>query len=274
MKRKNYAYPYVFWMTIFVVLPLFLVLVYSLTFKNGLKAGITLSNFTRFFEPIYLNVLLRSINLALISTIICLLLGYPIAYIISRTNIKHRNTLILLFLIPMWMNFLLRTYAWMTLLEKNGLINKLLTSLGLSPLNIMYTNGAVVLGMVYNFLPFMVLPIYTVLIKIDKSLIEAANDLGANKFKTFLKVTLPLSLPGVISGITMVFMPSVTTFVISRLLGGGQFTLIGNLIEQQFINVGDWNFGSAISIVMMLIILISMSIMNRFDKDKEGVNLW
>ncbi|SHF24842.1 ABC transporter permease [Caloramator proteoclasticus] len=274
MKRKNYAYPYLFWMTIFAVLPLFLVLLYSLTFKNGLKSGITFSNFVRFFEPIYLEVLLRSINLALISTIICLLLGYPIAYIISKANIKHRNTLILLFLIPMWMNFLLRTYAWMTLLEKNGILNKFLTSIGLGPLNIMYTNSAVVLGMVYNFLPFMVLPIYTVLIKIDRSLIEAANDLGANKIITFIKVTLPLSLPGVISGITMVFMPSVTTFAISRLLGGGQFTLIGNLIEQQFINVGDWNFGSAISIVMMVIILISMGIMNRFDKDKEGVNLW
>lgn len=271
MKKQSYSLPYLAWMTIFAVLPLFLVLFYAFTTKEG---SFTFDNFLKFFDPLYLNVFVRSVNLALISTIICFVLGYPMAYIISKANLKARNTLILFFIIPMWMNFLLRTYAWMTILEKNGIINKFLSLFGFEPLSMLYTNGSVILGMVYNFLPFMVLPIYTVLIKIDKSYVEAAYDLGANKIITFIKVIFPLSLPGVISGITMVFMPSVTTFAISRLLGGGQFTLIGNLIERQFITVGDWSFGSAISIVMMIVILISMAIMNRFDKDKEGVNLW
>lgn len=271
MKKQSYSIPYLTWMTIFAVLPLFLVLFYAFTTKEG---SFTLDNFLKFFDPLYLNVFVRSVNLALISTIICFVLGYPMAYIISKANLKARNTLILFFIIPMWMNFLLRTYAWMTILEKNGIINKFLSFFGIKPLSMLYTNGSVILGMVYNFLPFMVLPIYTVLIKIDKSYVEAAYDLGANKAITFLKVIFPLSLPGVISGVTMVFMPSVTTFAISRLLGGGQFTLIGNLIERQFITVGDWSFGSAISIVMMVVILISIAIMNRFDKDKEGVNLW
>ena len=174
----------------------------------------------------------------------------------------------------MWMNFLLRTYAWMTLLERRGLINTFLSWLRLAPLNLLYTQEAVVLGMVYNFLPFMVLPIYSVLSKIDQQLIEAAEDLGADSVTVFRKIIFPLSLPGVISGITMVFMPAVTTFVISRLLGGGQFTLIGNLIEQQFLYVGDWNFGSAISMVMMLVILLSMGVMSRYDKEHEGGGLW
>ncbi|MEG2338166.1 MAG: ABC transporter permease, partial [Clostridium sp.] len=185
-----------------------------------------------------------------------------------------RNVLILLLIIPMWMNFLLRTYAWMNILEKSGLLNRFLDFIGLPTVDIMYTSSAVVLGMVYNFLPFMVLPIYTVLTKIDRRLIEAAQDLGANKRTVFRKVTFPLSLPGVISGITMVFMPAVTTFVISRLLGGGQYTLIGNLIEQQFLTTLDWNFGSSISVIMLIVILISMAIMSKYDKDKEGVGLW
>lgn len=180
----------------------------------------------------------------------------------------------MLFVIPMWMNFLLRTYAWMTLLEKNSVINVVLNFLHLPQMNILYTNQAVVLGMVYNFLPFMVLPIYSVLVKIDKSVLEAAEDLGANYIVTLKRVILPLSIPGVISGITMVFMPAVTTFVISRLLGGGHYTLIGNLIEQQFIFVGDWNFGSAISFVLTVIILISMGIMRKYDKDNEGGAIW
>lgn len=183
--------------------------------------------------------------------------------------------MILLFVIPMWMNFLLRTYAWLTLLGKNGIINSIVTLLGFEPLNLLYNDGAVLLGMVYNFLPFMVLPIYSVLAKIDKSLIEAAEDLGANRFQIFTKVILPLSVPGIITGITMVFMPAVSTFVISRLLGGGQYMLIGNLIEQQFLWVGDWHFGSAISIIMMIFILIAMAITSKFDVQKEGSSgLW
>ena len=226
-------------------------------------------------DPKYLDVLWISMKLALQSTVITLVVGYPIAMIIAKEKPSKRNTMIFLFVIPMWMNFLLRTYAWLTLLGKNGVINFIVTSLGFKPLDLLYNDGAVLLGMVYNFLPFMVLPIYSVLVKIDKSLIEAAEDLGANKFHIFTKITMPLSIPGVITGITMVFMPAVSTFVISRLLGGGQYMLIGNLIEQQFLWVGDWHFGSAISIIMMIFILITMAITSKFDSDKEGSRgLW
>lgn len=274
MKKKWIAYPYIVWMTIFIVVPILLVFSYSITYKSGTGLQFTLENYKRFLDPLYIGVLIRSFNLALISTIICLLLGYPIAMILAKSPISSRNLMLLLFIIPMWMNFLLRTYSWMALLERNGFINRFLKFIHLPTMNLMYTKEAVVIGMVYNFLPFMVLPIYSVLVKIDKSLIEAAEDLGAERRTIFLKIIFPLSLPGVISGITMVFMPAITTFVISRLLGGGQFTLIGNLIEDQFINVGDWSFGSAISIVLMIIMLISMGIMSKYDKDKEGVGLW
>lgn len=274
MKKKCLAYPYIVWMIITILVPVVLVLFYSITYKPGTGVHFTFENYRRFLDPLYIKVLIRSINLALISTGMCLILGYPMAMILSKSEVKSRNIMVLLFVIPMWMNFLLRTYSWMSLLERNGLINKFLRLIHLPALNLMYTNEAVILGMVYNFLPFMVLPIYTVLIKIDKSLIEAAQDLGANRLTVFRKVIFPLSISGVISGITMVFMPSVTTFAISRLLGGGQFTLIGNLIEEQFMTVGDWNFGSAISILMMIVILISMGVMAKYDKDKEGVGLW
>ena len=273
MKMKWTSYPYILWMIIFIVIPLALILLFSFTI--GEEEGIgnlqfTLENFKRFLDPKYIDVLWISINLALKSTVITLLLGYPMAMIISREKLKRRNIMILLFVIPMWMNFLLRTYAWLSLLGKNGFINYLVTKLGFSPLNLIYNDKAVLLGMIYNFLPFMVLPIYSVLTKIDKNLIEAAEDLGANKVKVFLKVIFPLSVPGIITGFTMVFMPAVSTFVISRLLGGGQYLLIGNLIEQQFLWVGDWHFGSAISIVMMVFILLTMAITAKFDTDKEG----
>ncbi|WP_129723750.1 ABC transporter permease [Xylanivirga thermophila] len=274
MKKTWVAYPYLVWMVLFIVVPLFLVVFYSITIPTDNGIQFTLENFKRFMDPIYLDVLWHSILLALISTLVCLILGYPMAMILAGKDIDKKNILVLLFVIPMWMNFLLRTYAWLTLLEKRGFINIFLKFLGLPALNILYNDQAVVLGMVYNFLPFMVLPIYTVVMKIDKNVIEAAQDLGANSFYVFMKVIFPLSLPGVMSGITMVFMPAVTTFVISRLLGGGQYTLIGNLIEQQFIYVGDWNFGSAISIIMMLLILGSMAIMSRYEKQNEGGGLW
>ncbi|WP_072745383.1 ABC transporter permease [Sporanaerobacter acetigenes] len=264
-------------MILFIIVPLILVFIFSFTTGDIRLNGdfqFSIENFQRFFDPLYLKVLGKSVNLALKSTIICLLLGYPMAMIISRENIKKRNVMILLFVVPMWMNFLLRTYAWMTLLGKNGVLNFLIKKLGFTPLNFIYNDNAVLLGMVYNFLPFMVLPIYSVLIKMDKSLIEAAEDLGANKVKVFLKIIFPLSLPGVVSGFTMVFMPALSTFVISRLLGGGQYMLIGNLIEQQFLWTGDWHFGSAISIIMMAFILIGMAITSKFDKDKEGGGLW
>ena len=275
-KNKSFlAYPYIIWSALFIVIPLILMVAFSFTTEDGNKLVFSLNNYQRLMNPIYLKVFLRSIILAGASTIICLLVGYPVAYIISKAHISKRNTLILLFILPMWMNFLLRTYAWVAILGKNGILNSFLGLFGIEPVTLLYTNFAILLGMVYNFLQFMVLPIYTSLSKMDNDLINAAKDLGANSFQVFTKVIFPLSIPGVVSGITMVFMPAVTTFAISRLLGGGKFMLLGDLIEQQFTVVGDWNFGSAISIFMMIIILISMAIMSRFedDSDKEGGGL-
>ncbi|NLK97872.1 ABC transporter permease [Defluviitalea saccharophila] len=276
MKKKWISYSYVLWMTIFIVVPLILVLFFSLITSTNDGFSFTLEHYRRFmdFKEPYIKVLWRSVWLAGISTIICLVLGYPVAMILASKKMSKKSFLMFLFVLPMWMNFLLRTYAWMTLLEKNGFINMILSFFNIAPLQLLYNEGAVVLGMVYNFLPFMVLPIYSVMRKIDHSVIEAAEDLGANQFTVFRKIIFPLSLPGVFSGISMVFMPAVTTFVISRLLGGGQFMLIGNLIERQFLLAGDWNFGSAVSIVMMLIILISMGFMSKYDKEHEGGGLW
>ena len=268
------AYPYLVWMIIFILVPLLLIVFYGFTKTTDQGIVFTLDHFKRFFEPIYIMVLLRSLYLALICTVICLLLGYPLSLILASKEYRHKRVLVLLVVIPMWMNFLLRTYAWLTLLEKNGVINTFISFFGLPKMELLYNQGAVVLGMVYNFLPFMVLPIYSVLIKIDKSIIEAAEDLGADSKTIFGKIILPLSLPGIVSGITMVYMPAVTTFVISRLLGGGQFTLIGNLIEQQFVYTGEWGFGSALSIVMMILILFSMAIMSRYEKEREGGGLF
>ncbi len=269
------AYPYVIWSALFIVIPLILVFFFSFTVEVDNKMIFSLENYERLINPIYLKVFLRSIVLAGTSTIICLLVGYPVAYIISKAPISKRNTLILLFILPMWMNFLLRTYAWVAILGKNGIINSFLGLFGIEPVGLLYTNFAILLGMVYNFLPFMVLPIYTSLSKMDNDLINAAKDLGANSFQVFTRVIFPLSIPGVISGITMVFMPAVTTFAISRLLGGGKYMLLGDLIEQQFTVVGDWNFGSAISIFMMIVILLSMAVMSKFEdeSDKEGGGL-
>ena len=281
MKNRNKnlsfaAYPYVVWSAIFIVIPLLLIVFFSFTSKVDGRFVFSFENFQRLFEPIYFTVFIRSIWLAVLSTVLCLILGYPIAYMISKLPIKRRNMLILLFILPMWMNFLLRTYAWMAILGRDGLINTLLGYIGIGPIKMLYTDGAILLGMVYNFLPFMVIPIYTVLIKIDKNLVNAAYDLGANKAQAFRKVILPLSIPGIISGITMVFMPAVSTFVISSLLGGGQYMLLCNLIEQQFTTMGNRNFGSALSIFMMILILISMAFMSKYEKNgKEGgIQLW
>lgn len=276
MKKKSYlAYPYIIWSAIFIVIPLILVIFFSFSKEVYNGYVFSLENYKTLMDPIYFKVFFRSIGLAGLATLICLIVGYPVAYIISKAPLSKRGTLILLFILPMWMNFLLRTYAWVAILGKNGLLNSFLGIFGIEPVSILYTNFAILLGMVYNFLPFMVLPIFTSLSKMDNDLINAAHDLGANKFKVFTKVIFPLSLPGVISGITMVFMPAVTTFAISRLLGGGKFMLIGDLIEQQFTVVGDWNFGSAVSIFMMIVILISLAIMSKFDddSDKEGGGL-
>ena len=271
MNRKVWATPFIVWMVLFTLAPIVLVVIYSLTDAWG---AFTLDNFAAFLDPIYINVLLRSIGMALLCTLICLLIAYPAAYFLSQKDIDKKGVLILLFIIPMWMNFLLRTYAWLTLLESNGLItsavNRVLSWFGVQQeVRLLYNYGAVLMGMVYNYLPFMMLPLYTVLSKMDGSVIEAAEDLGANRLHVFTRVIFPLSLPGVASGITMVFMPAVTTFVISRLLGGAQFKLFGDLIEQQFLFTGNWNFGSAMSLVIIVLLLVSMGIMNRFG-DKEG----
>ncbi len=273
MKTKKLSYPYLLWMGIFIVIPLLLVVFFAITkgdSQNFRTFTFSLENLKRAFAPLYLKVLVRSVNLAFVSTIICLLLGYPMAYIISREKPKKRNMMILMFVIPMWMNFLLRTYAWLTLLGKNGLINSLITKFGFAPLNLIYNDTAVLLGMVYNFLPFMVLPIFSILVKIDKGLIEAAEDLGSDRITVFNKVIFPLSLPGVVTGITMVFIPAVSTFVISSLLGGNKYNLIGNVIEEQFRYTGDWHFGSSMSIILMIFILITMAVTSKFDKEKEG----
>ena len=270
MKKKNNqgflpASPYIAWSSLFIVIPLLIVVFFAFTIKSGDTYKFSLENFQRLLDPNYLKVFARSLLLAAEATLGCLILGYPVAYLISKMREGKINILIMLFIVPMWMNFLLRTYAWLPILGKNGLINTFLVNIGLNRIDILYNDFAVLLGMIYNFLPFMILPIYTVLTKMDKDLINAASDLGANRKKIFTKIVLPLSMPGVISGITMVFMPAVSTFVISRILGGGQYMLLGNLIETQYTTMGDWNFGSAIAIFMMIIILISMAFMNKFE---------
>ena len=227
--------------------------------------------FTRFFQPLYLRILWRSVVLATLSTAACLLVGYPAAYAISRTKPKTSSMLILLFVIPMWMNFLLRTYAWITLLGRNGVLNKVFHLIGLGPFDMMYNQGAILMGMIYNFLPFMVLPIYTILQKTDRSYLEAAQDLGANPATAFLKVTLPLSLPGIYSGILMCFIPALSTFVISSLLGGNKYYLVGNIIEQQFRQTGNWPNGSAIAVVLIAILLIMLFVFRQIgDKESKG----
>lgn len=264
---KKFSLIYLFWGLIFIVLPLFLIIAHALNANTDLSDFVfTLDNFSRFFEPLYVKILITSLILAGLSTILCLIVGYPVAYIISKMSEKVRNNMILIFIIPMWMNFLLRTYAWLTLLGNKGLINKFIGLFGLGPWDLMYNSKAIMIGMVYNFLPFMVLPIYTVLLKMDTKLIEAAKDLGANDFEVFTKVIFPLSLPGIYTGITMVFIPAISTFVVPNLLGGNNFYLIGNLIEKQFTFTGDWGFGSAISMVLILIMLLILVVPKLFNK--------
>lgn len=276
-KLSHFAIPYVVWMAIFVVAPIIIMVVYA--FSNG-AGGATLDNFVQMGG--YAAVFGRSFKLAIIATAICLLIGYPVAYFISREGAAFQRIAMVLIMLPMWINFLLRTYSWMTILENNGLLNQLFQKIGLIALYnsitgssieffpMMDTQGAVVLGMVYNFLPFMILPIYSVIVKLDHRLIEAARDLGADSVTVFRRVTLPLSLPGVLSGITMVFVPAVSTFAISHLLGGGKHLLLGNLIEMQF-KGSAYNpyLGSAVALVMMVIVVICMSVMNRFGEGEE-----
>lgn len=267
---RSMSYPYVVWITVLIVVPMLLIVGYAFT-VNGtdlLDFQFTLDNFQKFFQDtVFLEVLIRSLRVALITTVLCLLLGYPAAYIIANALGKNKFVLIMLVTLPTWINMLVRTYAWVGILQKDGLFNTVLGFFGIAPLELMYTDTAVIIGMVYNFIPFMILQIYTALTKMDHALIEAAADLGANRIMCFLKVTFPLSLPGVISGITLVFLPAVSSFFIPKLLGGGSYMLIGNVIESQFLTVGNWSFGSAISLIMAVIIMISMYITRRVDKN-------
>lgn len=267
MNKKSLSAPYIVWAIAFIIIPLCMVVYYGLTDKTG---AFTLENITAITTAEHFSALWLSILLSLISTIVCLLLAYPLAMILSKMNANQHSFIVLIFILPMWMNFLLRTLAWQTLLEKTGVINQLLNFLHLPTLNIINTPGAIILGMVYNFLPFMVLPIYNVLVKIDSNVVNAARDLGAGSLQTFLKITLPLSIPGVISGITMVFVPALTTFVISTILGGSKILLIGNVIEQEFTQTGNWHLGSGLSLVLMIFILFNMVLSAIFDKDGEG----
>lgn len=269
-RKKWLATPYVVWMTAFIVLPLILIAYYGLTDKES--GAFTLENIRLIAEPINRKALWIALKLSFISTFVCLLLAYPLAMILQKKNISSGSFIIMVFMLPMWMNFLLRTIAWQNLLEKTGVINGILELLHLPSLSIINTPYAIVLGMVYNFLPFMILPIYNTLAKIDRNVINAARDLGANELQTFGRVIFPLSLPGVVSGITMVFVPSLTTFVISNILGGSKIVLIGNVIEQQFKTVNNWNAGAGMSLVLMIFILISMALVNKYDKGSEGSN--
>ena len=267
MKKKLLGLPYYLWCVVFILSPLGMVFYYGLTDKSG---GFTLNNVIAISSPEHSKALLLALLLSLISTVICLLLAYPLAMILCQMNVNQTSFIVLIFILPMWMNFLLRTLAWQTLLEKTGVINNVLSFLHLPALNIINTPYAIVLGMVYNFLPFMVLPIYNALSKIDVNVIQAARDLGANGFQVFSKVTLPLSTPGIISGITMVFVPALTTFVISKLLGGSKILLIGNVIEEEFTQASNWHLGSGLSIVLMIFIIVNMVLSAVFDKDGEG----
>lgn len=269
---KGLVKPYVLWSFLLVVLPLIMIVLYSVT--NGdnslLTIHFTLDNFGKITDPVFLDVLWKSIQIGLITTGLCLLLAYPMAFIISKFDDTAQGLLIFLVTVPMWINTLLRTYAWISLLSDNGIVNSLFEIIGLDKQTMMYTNFSVIIGLVCDLLPFMIIPIHTSLAKMDYSLVEAAADLGANKIKTFTKVIFKLSIPGVINGVTLVFLFAISGFVVPELLGGRQYVLIGNLIESQFISVGDWNFGSAISVILAVVILALMGLMNRIDKDENG----
>ncbi len=272
-KFSQLAVPYIAWAAMMLVLPMLLILMYSFTEHGNsiISFAFTFDHYIKFFsDPDFLLVLWRSFGIAVKTTIICLLLGYPIAYYIARSSEKVQNILVLCITIPTWINMLVRTYAWIGLLSDGGLFQKLLGLIGLGEVEILYTEFAVLLGMVYNFLPFMILQINTSLCKMDQSLLNASADLGAKPSQTFWKVTFPLSLPGVINGITLVFLPAISAFFIPKLLGGGQYFLIGNLIENQFITVGEWNFGSAISMIMAAVMMLLMMLVKKLETRNQG----
>lgn len=292
---KRLAYPYILWIVVFTIAPLLLVAFYAFTaYDASGNLYITLEGFYRIFEgdpvllsafgldalqwmvPANVNIFLRSLEIALISTFCCLLIGYPVAYFLAQRAKQRRGKsdfLLFLFIMPMWMNALLRTYAWLAILEPKGLLNSLFVLAGLPERQLIYNQFGVGLGMVYNYLPFMVLPIYSVLSKVNKNLVEAAEDLGANRLQTFWKVVFPLSLPGIVSGINMVFLPSMTTFLIPDLLGGGRYFLIGNVIERKYMISRDWTAASALSILLLLFILFSLRILRNYEAKNEGGNI-
>ena len=274
MKRfQQLAWPYIVWAVMMLVLPMALIALYSVMNQGNsiISFSFTLEHYAKFFtDPDFLLILWRSILIAVKTTVLCLLLGYPIAYYIARSTEKVQNVLILCITLPMWINMLVRTYAWIGLLSNGGIFQKILGFFGLGNVELLYTEGAVLLGMVYNFLPFMILQIQTSLSKMDYSLIEASADLGASPAQTFRRITLPLSMPGVINGITLVFLPAVSSFFIPKLLGGGQYFLIGNMIENQFITVGEWNFGSAVSMIMAIIMMLLMMAVRKVEQHNQG----
>ncbi len=261
------AAPHVVWSFLFILAPLAFVFYYAFTDKTG---AFTLNNVKELGSASYLDIFTRSLCFALAATAICLLVAYPLAYAISRAKPRSQKICIMLTMLPMWMNFLIRTYSIMAILEDTGFLNSLLGRIGLPPLHIINTGGAVIFGMVYNYLPYMVLPIYTVLSKLDNRLLEASADLGCTPVQTFFKVVMPLSRSGVVSGVTMVFVPSVSTFYISQKLGGGKFQLIGDVIERQFQSAYNYNLGAAMSLVLMVLILLSLAVMNRYSDEEEG----
>ena len=272
-KFSQLAIPYMIWAGLMLILPMALIALYSIVEPGNsiISFSLTLEHYVKFFtDPDFLIVLWRSLVIALKTTVICLLLGYPVAYFIARSSEKMQNILVLCITLPTWINMLVRTYAWIGLLSEGGMAQRFLSLLGLGNTELLYTEGAVLLGMVYNFVPFMILQINTSLCKMDHSLLEASADLGANPVQAFLRVTLPLSLPGVINGITLVFLPAVSSFFIPKLLGGGQYFLIGNLIENQFITVGEWNFGSAISMIMAVVMMLLMMLVRKVEVRNRG----
>ena len=272
-KFSQLALPYIIWAVFMLVLPMGLIGLYSVMEHGNsiISFSFTLEHYVKFFtDPDFLLILWRSLLIAVKTTVICLLLGYPVAYFIAKSKEKVQNALILCITLPMWINMLVRTYAWIGMLSEGGLIQKVLQIFGLGNTDLLYTEGAVLLGMVYNFLPFMILQIQTSLSKMDNSLLEASADLGASPFQTFRRITLPLSLPGVINGITLVFLPAVSSFFIPKLLGGGRYFLIGNMIENQFITVGEWNFGSAISMIMAVIMILLMMVVRKVEIRNQG----
>lgn len=272
MKHKNMqswlAAPHAVWSLLFIIAPLIFVGYYAFTDKEG---AFTLDNVANALSRSTLIIFFRSISFALIATFICLVIAYPLAYALSKSKVSTQKIMIMLVMLPMWMNFLIRTYSWMAILEDTGFINQILMKIGLEPVHMINTSGAVILGMVYNFLPYMILPIYSVMSKIDRRLVEAAQDLGCSGIHVLTKVTLPLSMSGIISGVTMVFVPSISTFYISQKLGGGNFDLIGDTIERQFQTSYNYNLGAAISLILMVIIIVCMAVMNHFSDEDGGV---